>query len=93
MFPAPSTIRFSLWTFMDERRASMTLETSLSWTSALMSRASPGSDWQYWDSYREYFPFVGGYWSNGAAAGLWNVHCYGAASNSGTDIGARWRSE
>jgi hypothetical protein len=54
---------------------------------------STAPDWQYWDSYRVYFPIVGGGWGNGADAGLWNVHCYNAASNSGTVIGARLAKE
>lgn len=81
-------------TFMDERTSEYDLgDLFIVDFGADEQSESTAPDWQYWDSYREYFPFVGGYWSNGAAAGLWNVHCYGAASNSGTDIGARLAKE
>jgi hypothetical protein len=46
-------------------------------------------DYQYWNNSAEYFPVVGGKWSSGAIAGLWNVNCDHAASNSTTSFGAR----
>jgi hypothetical protein len=54
---------------------------------------STAPDWQYWDSYRECFPIVGGHWSGGANAGLWNVNCGSAASHSGSHLGARLAKE
>jgi hypothetical protein len=54
---------------------------------------STAPDWQYWDSYRESFPLVGGYWSTGAYAGLWDVFCPNAASYSNTNLGARLAKE
>jgi len=44
---------------------------------------------QYFGKSREYFPYVGGYWSDGVVAGLWFVICYGDASNASTYLGAR----
>jgi hypothetical protein len=46
-------------------------------------------DYQYWNNSAEFFPLVGGYWGNGANAGLWDVYCDFAASDSYTSIGAR----
>jgi hypothetical protein len=46
-------------------------------------------DYQYWNNSAEYFPFVGGNWSRGAGAGLWDVDCSYAASASYTGVGAR----
>ncbi len=45
-------------------------------------------DYQYF-ALGEYFPIVGGSWSNGLSAGLWNVSCGGAASDASTSVGAR----
>jgi hypothetical protein len=46
-------------------------------------------DYQYWNNSAEYVPIVGGAWSHGADAGLWNVSCSHAASYSITGLGAR----
>lgn len=46
-------------------------------------------DQQYFNEASEYFPFVGGDWSIGAAAGLWDVHCGSAASSTNAGIGGR----
>ena len=45
-------------------------------------------DLQYFGT-GEYFPYVGGYWSNDLAAGLWFVSCDYAASYTYTYLGAR----
>lgn len=36
---------------------------------------------------------MGGNWNNGANAGLWNVNCNNAASNTNTNIGGRLANE
>lgn len=46
-------------------------------------------DYVRWRDAGEYYPYVGGFWSNGASAGLWFVNCYNAASYSFTNVGAR----
>ena len=46
-------------------------------------------DYVRWRGAGEYYPDVGGRWSNGANAGLWYVNCFNSASNSSTHIGAR----
>lgn len=45
-------------------------------------------DYQYFTS-GEYFPIVGGLWSNDLIAGLWYVFCINAASNASPYVGAR----
>ncbi len=49
--------------------------------------ATPNAQFFYGDV--EYFPLVGGGWSNAAIAGLWYVNCAYAASYTYTYIGAR----
>jgi hypothetical protein len=46
-------------------------------------------DYVRWRDSGEYYPFVGGYWSNGANAGLWCVNCGYLASFAYSIIGAR----
>jgi hypothetical protein len=46
-------------------------------------------DRQYFNEASVYFPLVGGCWSGAASAGLWDVDCAYAASDSGTGLGAR----
>jgi len=46
-------------------------------------------DYVRWRDAGEYYPYVGGFWSNGADAGLWCVNCSNSASNSYSNIGAR----
>ena len=46
-------------------------------------------DYVRWRDAGEYYPIVGGHWSNAANAGLWSVLCYYAASYSAAIIGAR----
>jgi hypothetical protein len=46
-------------------------------------------DYVRWRDSGEYYPYVGGGWSNGAGAGLWCVSCYGSASNAYSNLGAR----
>jgi hypothetical protein len=46
-------------------------------------------DYVRWRDAGEYYPFVGGYWSYAANAGLWSVLCFSAASSSSANFGAR----
>ena len=46
-------------------------------------------DYRRWRDGGEYYPFVGGNWSNGASAGLWSVNCYYDSSDAYPLIGAR----
>ena len=46
-------------------------------------------DQRYWTTSGTVYPFVGGYWSSGANAGLWFVYCGIAASSSSSYIGGR----
>lgn len=46
-------------------------------------------DYVRWRDAGEYYPYVGGFWSSGADAGLWFVVCGSAASGSGSSIGGR----
>lgn len=46
-------------------------------------------DYRRWRTGGPYYPYVGGYWGNGANAGLWCVFCSDSASGSSSSIGAR----
>lgn len=46
-------------------------------------------DYRLWRTGEPHYPFVGGYWSSGAGAGLWYVHCYYSASNAYSRFGGR----
>ncbi|EPR35577.1 phage-related hypothetical protein [Alkalidesulfovibrio alkalitolerans DSM 16529] len=81
-------------TFMDERTNEYDLgDLFIVDFGADEQSESTAPDWQYWDSYREAFPIVGGHWSYGAHAGLWNVNCVPAASISHSILGARLAKE
>lgn len=49
--------------------------------------ATPNAQFFYGDG--ESFPLVGGFWSNAAGAGLWNVICSRSASYTSTYVGGR----
>jgi len=46
-------------------------------------------DYRRWRNDGEYYPYVGGYWGNGAIAGLWFVICFSDSSYAGSGVGAR----
>lgn len=61
----------------------------LSKTGPTSNSGATAPDGQYWNNSAEYFPIVGGSWGDGALAGLWDVNCHDAASNSRAGVGAR----
>lgn len=58
-------------------------------TSLNVNSGATATDGQYFKVDADYFPGVGGSWSDASGAGLWYVSCNAAASGSGTSGGAR----
>lgn len=58
-------------------------------TGPTSNTSATAPDQQYFNEDGEYFPYVGGHWSNAAGAGLWYVYCGSAASSAYTSVGAR----
>ena len=46
-------------------------------------------DYVRWRNAGEYYPYVGGYWGDGANAGLWFVNCFHTSSNALSSVGGR----
>lgn len=63
------------------------------WVASTFSTVNDSSvtmpDFRRWRGIGEYYPYVGGKWSNGPNAGLWCVLCGGAASYESSSIGSR----
>jgi hypothetical protein len=77
-------------TFMDANGSGYDMDdVFLSKTGPTSNSGATAPDGQYWNNSAEDFPVVGGDWSDGATAGLWNVSCNHAASDSNAYIGAR----
>jgi hypothetical protein len=77
-------------TFMDASGSGYDMDdVFIGKTGPTSNSGATAPDYQYWNNSAESFPFVGGYWSNGANAGLWIVHCNYAASRSNSSLGAR----
>ena len=67
-------------TFMDANGSGYDMDdVFIGKTGPTSNSGATAPDYQYWNNSAEYFPFVGGLWSFGAGAGLWNVDCGGAA--------------
>jgi hypothetical protein len=77
-------------TFMDHSAANYDFaDVFIGDTGPTSNSNATAPDYQYFNEDTEYFPFVGGGWSDAAIAGLWTVYCYYAASGAHTHIGAR----
>jgi len=81
-------------TFMDASGSGYDMDdVFIGKTGPTSNSGATAPDYQYWNNSAESFPFVGGGWSYGADAGLWNVYCSNAASDSYTSLGARLAKE
>lgn len=77
-------------TFMDHSGADYDFaDVFIGDTGPTSNSSATAPDYQWFSEDNEYFPIVGGDWSDAASAGLWHVVCSSAASSSNTGLGAR----
>lgn len=77
-------------TFMDHSAATYDFaDVFIGDTGPTSNSNATAPDYQYFNEDSEYFPLVGGYWSNASHAGLWDLLVIHAASGTYTNVGAR----